>query len=108
MLKIAEFHLSLNRFVYETNKENLLTVVREGDDQHSIFHVLNDEVELGLIVTGSNFSGAVFVARTCIGEYDRNLGKYTVTPYENCGGLKNIEKREEVHPLDYLIRFLDQ
>lgn len=60
--------------------------------------------ELGHIFVGSNHSGSIWISINCIGEYDLTNGKYIVTPYEK--GRQFPERKEEIYPLEYLLKHL--
>lgn len=65
---------------------------------------------IGRFVPGSKTSGSIWTpvkVKQCLGEYEFRGGSYYVTPYTP-DGMKDSYRKEEIHPLDYLLRSLEQ
>ncbi len=85
---------------YQISDNHIVKIVRSN---HKL-SLLEEEEEVGRIVKGSDWTGSIWVAGECLGAYEYSKNCYSVTPYEN--GRKKPEEKEEIHPLDYLLRFL--
>jgi len=85
-------------YFYEKRDASLVALVGEGHK----FSLRDKDKEVGSIVPGSGWSGSIWVAKNCVGEYEFINNHYSVTPYKN----GNKKASEQVHPLDYLLRFL--
>ena len=80
----------------DTGREYLLE--RDGDQ----LFLYNSDKGLGRIVQNDHLGGSIWHGDECLGEYDLRSGEYIVTPY--AGGLKHPDQRQQVHPLDYLVK----
>jgi hypothetical protein len=88
--------------VYEL-KFNDRTIVAHRTPQRVDLYVPKAEVAFGSIRLGapSGESGSVWIGRDCIGEFEIVESKFVVTPIS--GGRLQVDSRESVHPLDYLL-----
>jgi len=113
-VKGLKFDPILREGVWNT-KKGLFKLVLKNDDR---LFILNDKEKLvGIIGGPSKGAGSIWFWKSlvhrgesdkkCLGEYrfEEILGRYVVTPYEN--GFICQEKQEFIHPLDYLLRYLD-
>lgn len=101
------------RFVYETKTGKWDVKVDVGSP--SRLSIQRESKDIGTIIQSTYFSGSIWISadehlgrleNECIGEYSFNEGRYSITPYESCS--KCPDKGEEIHPLDYLIRVIEQ
>lgn len=60
------------------------------------------DIEIGLVMRSSTWSGSLWKNGQCIGEYSLVNGKYKVVPMVN--GFLEPEATQHAHPIDFLLQ----
>jgi hypothetical protein len=106
----------MKQFIYKT-KNGIWDIVADLHSSNKLL-IAKEGKHIGLIVSASFSSprfGSIWVSvdnsqgrleSECIGEYFFKESQYFVLPYED--SRKCPDKIEEIHPLDYFIRFIEQ
>lgn len=86
-------------YCYQEGERFLELIVERGD-----LTLLDNNRRVGKIMRYDPSNGGLWKGPTLLGKYEKKESGYVVTPFVQ--GLAVPEKKEDVHPLDYLLRFI--